>query len=428
MKCPRCGNEVSRDEAFCGQCGAPNSPPASPTEMVSAPLPPQSGRLSDYSTSAPLSPPGATFKTRQLSGEKNNISSYPSLPSQLTSMPNNTTGPNKQTGFYQDATQAMSSFTPPNTPGQPVSPFPGQQQGFPPANYPGTGQPGQPPYQNNNYASPLYVQSPIGATGQAYMNDHANRGKLAPAGTSNNTNVTLIVSLCVMIALASVIVLGAVYFFGEHNRQTAATTPIATATTAPAPSPTVAPSPTAAPTPTPVLTPTPVPTTPPDPGFQWCSPACTPNDFLIEYPVAWSPGATTDLPGYQYVNPAAADEVVAVKAPPGPTASQPGDLLAADLQTNFQSKPGYTPPAAPPTTATIGGTTWLTQVAYYQYQNPAQPQQPPIQVRVMVFATVYQQRAYIIELQADNAQFDTVNQQAFTLMLAHFSFQPVPTA
>src|SRR6266699_260506 len=51
MRCPRCGNEVSRDEVFCGQCGAPitNQPPAQPTEMVNTPSP-HAGLLSSYNT------------------------------------------------------------------------------------------------------------------------------------------------------------------------------------------------------------------------------------------------------------------------------------------------------------------------------------------------------------------------------------------
>src|SRR5437870_6696420 len=47
MRCPKCGNEVSQDEAFCGQCGTPTSPPAHPTEMVYTP-PQRSGLLNSY--------------------------------------------------------------------------------------------------------------------------------------------------------------------------------------------------------------------------------------------------------------------------------------------------------------------------------------------------------------------------------------------
>jgi hypothetical protein len=141
----------------------------------------------------------------------------------------------------------------------------------------------------------------------------------------------------------------------------------------------------------------------------------------MEYPSTWSPGATTDVQGYQYVNPASADEIVAVKVP-GQTTSQPGDLLTSDLQTNFQAKPGFTAPTASPTTTTIGGTIWLTQTAYYQNAETQQ------QIRVVIFSTVYQQKAYIIELQAINDQFDTLNQQTFATLLKSFSFQAVPTA
>ncbi|HEY4387201.1 MAG TPA: hypothetical protein VGN34_22320, partial [Ktedonobacteraceae bacterium] len=369
----------------------------------------------------PLPPAQATRQTRQPSGERSNFSSYPSLPVQSANMPNNqASGPNKHTGFYHDATEAMSAF-PNSMPGQSVPQFPGQQNfSAPQASYPAMGQSAPQTYQGNNYANSMYVQPPLGATGQAYMYDNANRGKMTPTGKRSSTSMALIISLCVIIALVGVITLGAaVILKGRNSGQPETGGAVATATAPPTPTiePTALPSPTPELSPTPVLTPTPT----PDAGFQWCTPACAPDGYLIEYPATWSPGTTTDLPGYQYINPAAADEILAVKAPPGAAASQPGDLLANDLQTNFQSKPGYTPLAAPPTTATIGGTTWLTQTAYYQDATQQQ-------IRVMVFATVYQQKSYIIELQANNTQFDTVNQQAFTPMLVSFSFQAVPAA
>src|SRR5438874_12711162 len=67
MRCPKCGNEVSQDEAFCGQCGTPTLPPAHPTEMVYTP-PQRSGLLNSYNPNTinntnnpnlPASPPNA---------------------------------------------------------------------------------------------------------------------------------------------------------------------------------------------------------------------------------------------------------------------------------------------------------------------------------------------------------------------------------
>jgi hypothetical protein len=181
----------------------------------------------------------------------------------------------------------------------------------------------------------------------------------------------------------------------------------------------VTPTPVDTPTPTPVITPTPVPTPPADAGFQWCSPACTNFGFLVEYPATWQGGGAANAPGVQYVNPAAADEIASFKAP-GPASGSASDLVTSDLQTNFQTQPGYTPPTTSNAT-TISGVTWIVQTA--SYQNSAQQQ-----IAVQVYGTVYQQKAYLIELQAINGQFQTVTQQYFAPMLKSYSFQTVPTA
>ncbi|TMC22928.1 MAG: zinc-ribbon domain-containing protein [Chloroflexi bacterium] len=65
MRCPRCGNEASQEEPFCGQCGAP---------------------------------------TEQQIYRTNNVSFTPHQPMQPPS------DPNQQTRFYQDATEAISIY------------------------------------------------------------------------------------------------------------------------------------------------------------------------------------------------------------------------------------------------------------------------------------------------------------------------------
>jgi hypothetical protein len=57
MKCPRCGNELTPEEAFCGQCGTPTSvpPPVQPTEMVGLPSL-RSGLLGPYNATTPFTP------------------------------------------------------------------------------------------------------------------------------------------------------------------------------------------------------------------------------------------------------------------------------------------------------------------------------------------------------------------------------------
>jgi len=81
---------------------------------------------------------------------------------------------------------------------------------------------------------------------------------------------------------------------------------------------------------------------------------------------------------------------------------------------NFSSQPGYTAPTTS-SDATIGGENWSYQIAYYQLNGQT--------TRVEVYATVHQGKAYIIELQAIDANFDTVNTQYFEIMLARFQFQ-----
>jgi len=44
-------------------------------------------------------------------------------------------------------------------------------------------------------------------------------------------------------------------------------------------------------------------------------------------------------------------------------------------------------------------------------------------VRIEVYATIHQGKAYIIELQALDSQFDAVNTQYFERMLVRFQFQ-----
>src|SRR5216684_215341 len=106
MICPTCGNEISQDEVFCGQCGTPGTPSVKPTEMVQTPPPYNRLMNSGYNTQLP-STAGA----------------FPPHPNQSAIRP---VGPQQQSGFYQDATEAMSVM--PNS-GQNYPPgYP--QQGF----------------------------------------------------------------------------------------------------------------------------------------------------------------------------------------------------------------------------------------------------------------------------------------------------------
>src|SRR6185312_12602511 len=97
----------------------------------------------------------------------------------------------------------------------------------------------------------------------------------------------------------------------------------------------------------------------------------------------------------------------------GPTTSSAGMLLESDIQTNFAVKENYVP-FTTTSTATISGETWATTIVYYQTDTQRE--------RVQVYATVHQGNAYVIELQAPDSQFDTVNAQFFLLMLNKFQF------
>lgn len=368
MRCPGCGNEMSVDEAFCGQCGMPNRPSTRPAQA---------------SSSAPRSP-------------------FPV--SQAGIAPGNS---RQQNGFHQDATEAMSVL--PGTPGYP----PQGQPGF--GNIPQSGQgqympPTQPRQTPTNYSNASYV--PPLATGQRYYN---NYNKVAPQKRSNSALVIL-VSLCVVIVLIAAIALGTLFFL---RHQATANLPSGAAITTPTPVlvATTAATPTVdMTTPTPVMSPTPAitPTPAPDPNFLWCDSTCTNNGFLVEYPQGWQQNTTPNVPGAVFVNPQQADVYAAFKAA-GVVNDTASNIVASDMQINYGTKDGYTPGQPQTPTTTISGETWAIAVSTYQLNGQ--------QERVMVYGTVHQGKAYIIELEAANAQFDSINSQFFNTMLGKFQFQ-----
>jgi hypothetical protein len=146
-----------------------------------------------------------------------------------------------------------------------------------------------------------------------------------------------------------------------------------------------------------------------------CDNTCTSNGFSVEYPSTWSQQPTSDSTGTQFTNPSQTDEFAAFKTPGVVTNMNAGQLVSNDLN-NFASQPGYNAPSPTPSSnATIGGENWSSQIAYYQLNSHT--------VRIEVYATIHQGKAYIIELQAIDSEFDTVNTQYFERMLARFQFQ-----
>jgi len=136
---------------------------------------------------------------------------------------------------------------------------------------------------------------------------------------------------------------------------------------------------------------------------------------MVEYPNGWNQGQTNDKTGVQFLNPSPQDQYAAFKAPPIQGTPNASDLVDVDLQNVFVSQTGYTPPTSKSVT-TIGGETWTYAVAYYKLNDQKE--------RVEVFATIHLKKGYVIELQANDSQFDTVNTQYFSTMIARFQFLP----
>lgn len=394
MKCPVCGNEVNHEEVFCGHCGTPNTPPTQSTNMTNAPSL-RSGLGSTSFTPPPNTPdPGAQLSS--LSG----ASSVPSTPnSQVAKSP--------QTGFYLDATEAISSI--PNRVDQryPMDyPQPGFPSSPPPDSYPGPDQLGAPrrPFPAGAYrgfgSSTYNTQQPL-PTGMGYQ--YGTQGKLVPPLQHTQSNGMVILIVCISVVVVLIFGIGLSAFAltrGQNNGQ-----PKAIATSAPTPTP--APTNTPMPTPSPTAIPTPV----PDAGFVWCGPTCTSYGFSTEYPNNWQPGAQPATSATQFVDPAMLTISATFKTPPEATTNTAGALVDADLA-NF---PGNTPLAAQ-TTSTISGETWVTSVVMYPNATTQQV------MRVAVYATVHQGKAYIIELQAPNDQYDAIYAQFFASMLNKFQF------
>ncbi|MEO6889173.1 MAG: hypothetical protein ABI456_07970 [Ktedonobacteraceae bacterium] len=400
---------MSPDESFCGQCGTPTTPtpPAQSSATVQTPMP-RSGLLSSFKPPTGAynagSPPVEGYPTVQAPPTRNTFGQQTPRPAPPT--PHQQTGlGNSQTSFYQDATEAMSAL--PGTPGAGYS-----QPGFPAGTpvqggYPGSGQYGTQvqPFQSGNYSGPGYPPGQAYLPGQVYGAPPIGP---TPAPQRHNNMPLIIASVCLAIALVIAVAIGTLYFAREQN-QTATTPPTPTvaptATLAPTPSPTVQPTPSPTPIPSPTVAPTPA----PNPGFAWCDQTCTNNGFSMQFPAAWVRGTNADGTLVHFTHPTDPETLANFKTP-GPATQTADQLVNADIQT---LNPHPTD-ISPNTTTTIGGTTWTSAIAHYQ---------PGTQIdRVQVYATVYQGKAYIIELQAPETAFNDMNNQFFVTMLGTFQF------
>lgn len=438
MRCPKCGNELSREEAFCGQCGAPTILPANPPQMTNAPAPRNGGLLRAYNAqSSPqsgalntnASPQAGSFNTQAVppsspypQGTMPPNNSYPMSPpppsqparpqfpgpssGQLPSPPRRT-GPQQPKNFYQDATEAMI-----------VSPANGNP------NYPPYGSPAAPPqnpgpsrynlpaqpFQTGNFANPGYPPMQPFPSGQGY--GYGMQPNVAPSPKQHGR--TFLIVVCIMFVIAFLVATGVGALYLLRNQSPQATTPSSTfapqATTIPTPSPTSIPSPTPIPSPSPTLTPTSAAV----PGFTFCDASCTTNGYSVEYPSGWVQGTTSDSTGVEFKNPQSHDIFAAFKATGSTGSEQASDLVNTDLQNNFASLQNYAAPTSLQST-TIGGVTWVFSAATFTLNNQTE--------RIEVYATVRQGKDYIIELEAPDAQFDLVNSRYFVTMLANFQFQ-----
>ena len=418
MRCLNCDNEISPGETFCGQCGMPNMPPAQPTEVVNS-LAARSGQLgSGYNANIAPIPNAHNSGVLPPSSPSHTYYGGPSTPGGF-SYPNQPiirpSGPLQQTGFYRDATEAISS--PANNGLNFQAGYPQGFAGMPvPGRYQGVSEyiPQMQPFQTGNFADspPVHPQSQLFLRNQGYR----RQPEFPPPQKQRNKTILIIVCACLAFIIITAAAFGAVSLLHKnpskaHNKTTSRPTSAVTATMAPAPSSTAAstPSPTASPAPS------------VDPNFTQCATECTSNGFIVEYPNGWTVAASQDPNGFggaQFSNsssgnPAVLDEIANFKSATT-TANPPEDLLAADLNSQFANQQNYVAPTSP-LNAWIDGAKWLNESASYQLNNQTED--------VEVFAIVYQQRSYIIELQAPDSLFNQINTQFFEMMLGRFQFQ-----
>lgn len=407
MKCQNCGNELGQEEVFCGQCGAPNASQAQPTEMMQAPAP-RSGLLNDaYRNQTNTFPPNQSnpaFAPESRPGTQQSTIRQPQQ--------------SQAGGFHQDATEAISFVpgTPVNYPpaGYPQQGFTGGSMG---GGYPGSGQfgnqvpPQQPQFLTGNYTNPSFPNPPSGQFTQGgYPGSGSGSGVGAPQPTLKHGNVVMIVGIvCLVFAIITVGVLGTLFTLRNNNQPQP--TPVAQATATPTPTPSPTATPTPSPTPTIAVTPTPA----PDANFSWCGTQCTQLGFQIEVYQGWGTQATSNDQGLQFTS-SDQSTYAAVKLPTGSTSVN--DLLNNDLQ-EIATQSNATPTAPLSACATdqpIGNESWTCETTTLQPNAQGQP------LQAMIYATIYQGKAYVIELMAQQDAFTNNQQMYFTPMLTSFKF------
>jgi hypothetical protein len=406
MKCQNCSNELGPNEIFCGQCGAQNAVPAQQTEMIpQAPVSPapiqRSGILGNSyrSNSFPSSQPGQPFVTE--------------MPSQ-SAIPQ---GPQQAGGFYQDATEAFSSI-PGTHANYSSAAYP--QQGMPgggpmPSGFPSPGQfgvPQQPPFPSGNFGNPNMTFPPtqMGFSNSQFGYRPGSGTGLPVQPQQERKNVLIIVGVvCLVVAVVLVGTFGTLFALhgGGGNNTQAQATVAPTATSTEAPSPTALPTP--SPTPTVAATPTPI----PDTGYSWCT-QCTPYGFQVEYPDGWTSGLSQDGNGVEFTSPD--PNVFSTFRSPSGSWSSNDQLIQADKSTFQQIRNvSLTPLSSSDQMMKIGGQLWDYQSFLYQGKVNGQP----APIKVNIYATLYQNKGYVIELVTPQSSFPDAH---FSTMLNSFQF------
>jgi hypothetical protein len=162
---------------------------------------------------------------------------------------------------------------------------------------------------------------------------------------------------------------------------------------------------------TPIASPMPV----PDAGFTYCNVKCMPQGFMDEYPISWhfTTITGTGMAGAQFINPKHPDELAIYKVQVDPTTTA-DVLLAVDVQAAYASKPDYQVPANI-YQVTIHGQQWAAENFYYLNGLNQLDQ-------VAAYATIHQNRVYILDFQAPKANFNQVSIKYFNAMINKFQF------
>jgi hypothetical protein len=415
MICPKCGNTISQNEGFCGQCGTPNIsqlPLLSVENNFSSSLSAPGNQQQDtfnihpgthYSPAGapqplpqqlpfnpPIKPPTAPLAehpahVQQQMPPRSAHLAHPA--GQFTSQ--------QQGNFYHDATEAIK----PLADSRVLNSYASSEAYA--SSQPFISHGGQ-------YSNAGYPQQPF-VTGQQY---HPGT-RVQPPSTQHkqgNSPIVLIVSLCTIVVFLGTVVIGSLILTKHKDTPVHQTAQISATTRAvtPATTPTPILSPTPVPTPSPTIAPTPT----PDPGFVWCGQLCAASNFTTEYPGTWQAGTSPTTNAIQFVNPAQADQYMLFKGQ-GPTVSDAGTLVSNELQTSYANQPGYTAPTST-SAATVSGETWIKALAYYQGSSQ--------QEEVEVLATVHGSKAYVIDLNAPTSQFAAISGQAFAYILEKLQF------